>query len=87
MPDDVVADVVASGAREVLLELGDPGVRHDRTVPRESLPPYVGPTEPPAGHVHEWEATMAEASNEVPLEGPALAPYGQAAAADPDQPG
>lgn len=87
MPDDVVADVIAGGAREVLLELGDPGVRHDRTVPRASLPPYVGPTEPPAGHVHEWEATMADASNEVPLEGPALAPYGQAAAADPDQPG
>jgi len=87
MPDDVVADVVAGGAREVLLELGDPGVRHDRTVPRASLPPYVGPTDPPAGHVHEWEAAMADASNEVALEGPALAPYGQAAAEDPDQPG
>jgi hypothetical protein len=30
---------------------------------------------------------MADASQEVPLEGPALAPYGQAAAEDPDQPG
>jgi molybdenum cofactor cytidylyltransferase len=87
MPDDVVADVIAGGAREVLLELGDPGVRHDRTVPRATLPPYIGPTDPPAGHVHEWEAPMADASNEVPLEGPALAPYGQAAAEDPDQPG
>jgi len=87
MPDDVVADVIAGGAREVLLELGDPGVRHDRTVPRANLPPYVGPTDPPAGHVHEWEAPMADASNEVALEGPALAPYGQAAAEDQDQPG
>jgi CTP:molybdopterin cytidylyltransferase MocA len=87
MPDDIVADVVAGGAREVLLDLGDPGVRHDRTVPRASLPPYVGPIDPPAGHVHEWEASMADASNEVALEGPALAPYGQAAAEDPDQPG
>ncbi len=87
MPDDVVADVIAGGAREVLLELGDPGVRHDRTVPRSTLPPYVGPTDPPAGHVHEWEAPMADASNEVALEGPALAPYGQAAAEDPNQPG
>lgn len=87
MPDDVIADVVAGGAREVLLELGDPGVRHDRTVPRATLPPYIGPSGPPAGHVHEWEATMADASNEVALEGPALAPYGQAAAEDPDQPG
>ncbi|HEV8489467.1 MAG TPA: NTP transferase domain-containing protein [Candidatus Limnocylindrales bacterium] len=87
MPDDVVADIVAGGAREVLLELGDPGVRHDRTVPRASLPAYIGPTEPPAGHVHEWEAAMADVSEEVPLQGPALAPYGQAAAEDPDQPG
>jgi CTP:molybdopterin cytidylyltransferase MocA len=86
MPDDVVADVIAGGAREVVLELGDPGVRHDRTVPRATLPPYIGPTEPPAGHVHEWEATMADSSNEVALEGPALAPYGQAAAEDPDEP-
>jgi CTP:molybdopterin cytidylyltransferase MocA len=87
MPDDVVADIIAAGAREVLLDLGDPGVRHDRTVPRATLPAYVGPTDPPAGHVHEWEATMADASNEGPLEGPALAPYGQAAAEDTDEPG
>jgi hypothetical protein len=87
MPDDVVADVVAGGARVVVLELGDPGVRHDRTVPRSTLPPYVGPTDPPAGHVHEWEAPMADASNEGAPEGPALAPYGQAAAEDPDEPG
>jgi molybdenum cofactor cytidylyltransferase len=86
MPDDVVADIIAAGAREVVLALGDPGVRHDRTVPRTSLPPYVGPTDPPAGHGHEWEAAISEVSNEVPLEGPALAPYGQAAAEDPDQP-
>jgi CTP:molybdopterin cytidylyltransferase MocA len=87
MPDDVIADVIAGGAREVLLALGDPGVRHDRTVSRASLPPYVGPTHPPAGHVHEWEAAIADASNEVPLEGPALAPYGQAAGEDADHPG
>ncbi|MDQ2966046.1 MAG: NTP transferase domain-containing protein [Chloroflexota bacterium] len=87
MPDDVVADLVVGGASEVVLELGDPGVRHDRTAPRTTLPPYVGPTDPPAGHVHEWEAPMADASNEVALEGPVLAPYGQAAAEDPDEPG
>jgi CTP:molybdopterin cytidylyltransferase MocA len=89
MPDDVVADLLAAGVRQVSVELGDPGVTHDRSVPRASLPPYVGPTEPPAGHVHEWGAAVADRvdAEESALEGPALAPYGQAAAENPDQPG
>jgi CTP:molybdopterin cytidylyltransferase MocA len=86
MPDDIVADVVRSGVEEVALELGDPGTAHDRSVPRSELPPYQGPAEP-VGHAHEWGAMAADAADDAPLEGPALAPYGQAAAEDPDQAG
>jgi len=59
------------------------GVAFDRGTPRDELPAYVGPTEPAAGHVHEWGAAMAETSDDGPLEGPALAPYSPAAAEEP----
>jgi molybdenum cofactor cytidylyltransferase len=87
MPDDIIDDLLASGARIRLLELGDPGTTHDVSTPSSALPPYVGPDEPPAGHVHEWGESIAEIPEDAPLEGPALAPYGQAVAGDPDQPG
>ena len=82
MPPDVIGDLIGAGVPEHLVELGDPGVAIDRTTPRADLPPYVGPTEPPAGHVHEWGAQAADASDEGPLEGPALAPYEPAGAPD-----
>jgi CTP:molybdopterin cytidylyltransferase MocA len=81
MPADVVADLRAGGASRELA-LGDPGVSHDVSTPRADLPPYVGPTEPPAGHVHEWGAEAAMASDDSPLEGPALAPYAPAGASE-----
>jgi CTP:molybdopterin cytidylyltransferase MocA len=87
MPDDIVDDIVAAGAPIRQLELGDPGTTHDIGTPRSELPPYVGPDEPPAGHVHEWGAAIADLPEDAPLEGPSLAPYGQAIAGDPDQPG
>jgi CTP:molybdopterin cytidylyltransferase MocA len=87
MPDDVVTDLVAGGAPELRLDLGDPGTTHDRTVARSALPPYRGPLEPAGGHVHEWGAVVADEADDGPLEGPSLAPYGQAVAADPEQPG
>jgi hypothetical protein len=87
LPDDVLGEVINGGVAEQLLELGDPGTTHDISHARASLPPYVGPTEPAGGHVHEWGAAAAELSDDTPLEGPALAPYGQAAAEDPEQPG
>jgi CTP:molybdopterin cytidylyltransferase MocA len=86
MPDEIVAELVASN-RARRLELGDPGTTHDRSTPRDALPPYVGPTIPAGGHVHEWGAAIAEQPDEGPLEGPSLAPYGQAVAENPDQPG
>ena len=86
-PDDIVADVIAAGVPARSLPLGDPGTTHDGSIPRGELPPYSGPTEPAAPHTHEWGAALADAGDDNPLEGPALAPYGQAVAEDPDQPG
>ena len=87
MPDGILEDVAAAGGRETVFELGDPGVTHDLSVARRDLPPYTGPSVPAGGHVHEWGAAAAEVPEDAPLEGPALAPYGQAAAEIPDQPG
>jgi CTP:molybdopterin cytidylyltransferase MocA len=85
-PDEAVAEV-ALRLGERRLDLGDPGTVHDRSVARRDLPPYTGPAEPAGGHVHEWGAAAAEQPDDGPLAGPALAPYGQAVAADPEQPG
>jgi CTP:molybdopterin cytidylyltransferase MocA len=78
MPDSVVEDLVAGGATLREVELGDPGTVYDRDTPSSELPPYQGPPEPPLAHAHEWGAAMADQPEDVPLEGPALAPYGQA---------
>jgi CTP:molybdopterin cytidylyltransferase MocA len=75
MPPAIVDGLVAAGVTERTVDLGDPGVTHDRDTPSADLPPYVGPEEPIAGHVHEWGAQAADAADEGPLEGPALAPY------------
>jgi molybdenum cofactor cytidylyltransferase len=82
MPSSVVDDVVASGVADRHLVLGDPGVAYDRDTARADLPPYVGPTDPPAGHVHEWGAQVADQADDAPLEGPALAPYAPAASGE-----
>ena len=78
MPDQVIDDLVASGVAARSIELGAPGTTHGGDVPRNELPPYLGPDEPAAPHSHEWGASLADESDESPLEGPALAPYGQA---------
>jgi CTP:molybdopterin cytidylyltransferase MocA len=82
MPPEVMDDLIAAGSRERRVELGDPGVIIDVGTPRGDLPAYIGPLEAPAGHVHEWGAQAADASDEGPLEGPALAPYGPAGETD-----
>lgn len=86
MPRDVI-DRFASVVPARSIELGDPGIVHDLDTPRAELPPFEGPPPPPAGHEHEWGAAAAERPDDAPLEGPALAPFGQAVAEDPDQPG
>jgi CTP:molybdopterin cytidylyltransferase MocA len=84
MPQAVVEEL-ASSVEQRLFALGDPGVTHDRSTARTDLPPYDGPPEPAGGHVHEWGAQIADDPDDGPLEGPALAPYGQAAATSADQ--
>ena len=84
LPDDIVADVIAAGARSRSIPLGDPGTTHDGSISRDQLPPYSGPTEPAAPHSHEWGAALDDSAEDSPLEGPALAPYGQAATEDAD---
>ncbi|HEY8438176.1 MAG TPA: NTP transferase domain-containing protein [Candidatus Limnocylindrales bacterium] len=82
-PEAVIDHLEASGVKRVEVDLGDPGTTHDRDTPRSELPPYVGPVDPPAGHVHEWGAAMADAPDDGPLEGPALAPYAPAGSSEP----
>lgn len=79
-PDDLIDDLTAAGATVRAVELGDPGATHDGTVSRASLPAYEGPAEPVAGPPPEWGAPAGERPEDVPLAGPALAPYVQAEA-------
>lgn len=65
MPDAILADLVASGAGTVLLDLGDPGAVFDGSTRRADLPPYVGPAEPASGHAHEWGAAIADEPDEA----------------------
>ena len=58
LPPDVIADLVAAIPSRVV-EVGDPGVVHDVDTPRDALPEYEGPPDPPGGHTHEWGADVA----------------------------
>lgn len=80
MPNEILEDLEGAGVPSRTIELGDPGVTHDVSVPREQLPAYLGPSEPAAAHTHEWGAAVADAPEDAPIEGPALAPYEPAAA-------
>ena len=78
LPDDLLDDLQAAGASLRHIATGDPGVTHDRSTTLEALPAFEGPPEP-VGASPEWGAAAAEMPDEGPLEGPALAPYSQAA--------
>jgi len=82
MPGDIIDDLAAGGTSLRDIELGDPGTTHDSDTARADLPAYDGPPEPPAAHTHEWGAALADEPDDTPLEGPALAPFDQAAASD-----
>jgi molybdenum cofactor cytidylyltransferase len=85
MPPSILDDLIASGVADRQVDLGDPGVTIDVGTARSDLPPYLGPVEPVADHVHEWGAVQADEPDDGPLAGPALAPYAPAgieAAAD-----
>ncbi len=79
MPDDILAATVEAGAALELIDTGDPGVTHDISTAFEALPDYQGPAEPGAGTPPEWGAAAADMPDDAPLEGPALAPYSEAA--------
>jgi CTP:molybdopterin cytidylyltransferase MocA len=79
MPGEVIDATVEAGARLELIDTGDPGVTHDISTPFEALPAYQGPPEPTGGASPEWGAAAADMPDDAPLEGPALAPYTQAA--------
>jgi len=49
-----------------LVDLGDPGAVHDLDTPRESLPPFEGPTEPSSARHHEWGSPAAAGPDEPP---------------------
>jgi CTP:molybdopterin cytidylyltransferase MocA len=80
MPDALMEHLIANaGSAFELIDLGDPGTTHDISTPLDSLPEYSGPPEPVAGHAPEWGSAAADMPDDSPLEGPALAPYSQAA--------
>jgi CTP:molybdopterin cytidylyltransferase MocA len=80
MPPDIIAELAAT-APSTIVELGDPGVVHDAETPFAALPPYEGPPDPPAGHVHEWgDGIEGGAEEDVPGEGRGLGPFPPAGA-------
>lgn len=81
-PDELIADLEAAGVPVEALALGDPGATHAIDVAIDDLPVYEGPSEPAGRPPPEWGFPAADASDDDPLRGPALAPYPQAAEAD-----
>jgi CTP:molybdopterin cytidylyltransferase MocA len=78
-PDELLGDLMASGVEFVAVDTGDPGTAIDVATPLDQLPAYDGPPQPVAGAAPEWGSAAADLPDDAPLEGPALAPYGQAA--------
>ncbi len=82
MPPDLMDDLAAAGVPLVPIDTGDPGTAHDIGTAMEDLPEYQGPPEPVNGPAPEWGSAAAEMPDDAPLEGPSLAPYGQASDED-----
>jgi CTP:molybdopterin cytidylyltransferase MocA len=79
MPDEILSDMVAGGAAFLPVDTGDPGIAIDVTTALDDMPEFQAPPQPVAGHAPEWGAAAADTPDDLPLEGPALAPYPQAA--------
>lgn len=73
-PDELLDDLAAAGVPVRLIETGDPGVAHDVSVPRASMPPFDGPPEPADGVTREWGAATADEPDDAPVPGPARLP-------------
>lgn len=61
-----IADALAAAGPSRTVELGDPGIVHGLDTPRDALPPFEGPPQPPAGPHHEWGALVAAGPDEAP---------------------
>jgi CTP:molybdopterin cytidylyltransferase MocA len=59
---EAVEEMIASGAPNLILELGDPGIVYDLETPRSELPEYQGPPRPEAAATLEWNAELAAAA-------------------------
>jgi CTP:molybdopterin cytidylyltransferase MocA len=67
---EAIADRLGAAVSSRTVDLGDPGIVFDLETPRELLPPFEGPPEPPAGQRHEWGALAATDPVEVAGEEP-----------------
>jgi molybdenum cofactor cytidylyltransferase len=56
---EAVATLIAAGVALRTIELGDPGIVHDMTTPRDALPGYQGPPEPAGGPPPDWNSALA----------------------------
>jgi CTP:molybdopterin cytidylyltransferase MocA len=79
MPDELLDDLAAGGARARNLEVGDPGTTHDLATDRADLPPFAGPPQPASGNVYEWGSAAADDAEDAPPPGPTIAPWDPAA--------
>ena len=79
LPGELLAGLTASGIDLRPIDTGDPGTVYDIATPMEQLPDYQGPPRPVSNNASEWGSSAADLHDDVPLEGPALAPYGQVA--------
>jgi len=77
MPDELL-DELAGSVDAHTIDTGDPGAAYDIATPIDSLPEFQGPPEP-VKPPPDWGASVADMGDEGPLQGPALAPYSQAA--------
>lgn len=68
---DLVDLLVFEGSPLRSIELGDPGIVNDVTVPRSKLPPYQGPPEPASGMPPEWNEELARHAEPAPAPEPA----------------
>lgn len=65
--------LVAEGVPLRIVELGDPGIVHDASTPRDQLPPFEGPPEPAGGPPPDWNEALGQRAVE-----PDAAPPGPA---------
>lgn len=79
---EAIARLAADGLGTWPVNLGDPGAVLDAATARADLPPYEGPAAPVGGVAPEWGAAIADAPEDAPLSGPALAPWPQAGEED-----